>query len=71
VEWVIPGSDKKSAAPSRSYTIAGGDWQEVRVEIPTAGPLGILRVYLPAQRQPVEVESIEIKGTGAPRRWKF
>jgi hypothetical protein len=33
--------------------------------------LGIVRVYLPAQKQPVEVDWIELKAAGQPRRWDF
>jgi hypothetical protein len=34
-------------------------------------PLCILRVYLPAQKQTVEVDRIELNATSKPRRWDF
>jgi hypothetical protein len=66
VEWIPP--DKKNDAKSAAFKLQPGDWQEISVSIPAEGPLGILRVYLPAQKQPVE---IEWKSTGKPKRWKF
>jgi hypothetical protein len=72
IEWLDPGSDKRGGKPqSVPYTLAGGDWQEVTVEISAHGPLGILRLYLPVQQEPVELEWIELQGTGAKKRWKF
>lgn len=69
VEWIPP--DKKNEAKSAAFKLQPGDWQEISVSIPAEGPLGILRVYLPAQKQPVEIEWIELKSTGKPKRWKF
>ena len=69
VEWIPP--DKKNDAKSAAFKLQPGDWQEISVSIPAEGPLGILRVYLPAQKQPVEIEWIELKSTGKPKRWKF
>ena len=43
-----------------TFTLRGGDWQEITVEIPATGSLGIVRVYLPKQDQPVEIDWIEI-----------
>ena len=33
--------------------------------------LGILRVYLPAQKQPVEIAWIALKGAEKSKRWEF
>lgn len=35
------------------------------------GPLAVLRIPLPARRQRVKVDGIELKGTARPRRWEF
>lgn len=70
--WLAPG--KTSAAGSRMmpFIVAGGDdWQEISVDAPIKGPLNILCVYLPAQKQPVEIEWIELQTAGQPQRWKF
>ena len=41
------------------------------VAIPAKGPLGILRVHLPTQKESVEITWIELKGATRPRRWDF
>ncbi|HSU66839.1 MAG TPA: sulfatase [Tepidisphaeraceae bacterium] len=70
IEW-LPDNKQESARPV-PFQLPAGDWQEVKVEVPTDGPLGILRIYLPAQAQPVQVDWIEIKTGKAPvKRWKF
>ena len=72
VEWLKPGTDKNGGnAPSAAYTLIGGDWQETSVNIPAAGPLGVVRFYLPALSGPVELDWIELQGAGAKRRWEF
>ena len=40
-------------------------------EVPATGPFGIVRVYLPAQQEAVEVDWMELKARGARRRWEF
>ena len=67
VEW-IPSGGKAQSVP---FQIPGGDWQEIGVDIPASGPLGIFRLYLPAQSDPVELDHIELKGTGKSKRWDF
>ncbi len=55
------------------FALSGGDWQDITVSVPAEGRFGILRVYLPATNQPVDVNWIEF-GRGkqaAPRRWDF
>ncbi len=72
VEWLKPGADKNDVnAPSVNYTLNGGDWQELSLNIPATGSLGIVRLYLPATSGTVEIDWIEIKGTGAKKRWDF
>ena len=70
VEWLQPGT---TAAPAHSMplTLAGGDWQTAAVQLPADANVGILRVYLPAQAQPVEVDWIELKAGATQRRWNF
>lgn len=47
-------------------------WQDVSLELPVAGTLGTLRIFLPAVEGPVDVELIEISaGEGKVRRWGF
>jgi arylsulfatase A-like enzyme len=70
VEWIPPGATQ-NRANSVPFSLKPGDWQTVKIDIPAKGPLGIFRVYLPAQKQPVEVDWVELKGTTKPRRWNF
>ncbi len=69
IEWLSPGGDAK--AKSTPFTLKPGDWQEVSVDIKADGPLGILRIYLPAQKQTVDVDWIELKSGDKTKRWEF
>ncbi|MGB8170141.1 MAG: sulfatase [Chthoniobacteraceae bacterium] len=72
IEWMNPGGEKKGEKPqSVAYTLNGGDWQEVTANIPATGALGILRLCLPTHAEPVEIDWIELQGTGAKKRWDF
>ncbi len=55
------------------FTFKGGDWEEITLELPAEGPLGIVRLYLPMQEQPVEIDWIELasKNGGKPTRTGF
>jgi hypothetical protein len=66
-EW-IPAGGKAQSVP---FTIRAGDWQTITLDIPATGPLGIFRIHLPAQTEPVEIDHIELVGAGKPRRWDF
>ncbi len=64
----IPSAGKEQSVP---FQIPAGDWQDIAVDIPATGPLGLFRLYLPAQADPVELDHVELKGTGKPKRWDF
>jgi len=66
-EW-IPTGGKAQSAP---FEIPSGGWQIISLDLPATGPLGILRLYLPAQSQPVEIDYIALSGNGKTRRWDF
>ncbi len=69
-DWLPGGTQDK--AQSVPYSLSGGDWQEISIAIPATGPLGIVRLYLPRQEQPIEIDWIEITPqTGTPTRTKF
>ncbi len=55
------------------YTLsAAEDWQDLALELPVDGTLGTLRIFLPAEKGPVDVEMIEISaGKGKVRQWAF
>lgn len=72
IEWLSSGkADAAGGMKFVPYQWPGGGWREISVNVPAKGPLGILRVYLPAQKQPVEIDWIELKVAGKPRRWNF
>ena len=58
---------------SVAFDVPAGEWQELSVDLAGAGPLGTLRLYLPAGAKPVELDWVELRGknAGAPQRWEF
>jgi hypothetical protein len=60
VEW-RPTPQADAQAKSVAFHLAGGDWQEVSVKLPAEGALGIVRLYLPAQKAPVQLDWVELK----------
>lgn len=54
------------------FQIPAGGMNTVEVPLPVEGSLAHVRVYLPAQDEPVVVESIALSATGGtPRVWDF
>lgn len=64
-----------SSGQTVAFTLApGADWQDVSLELPVEGQSGIVRLYLPADKAPVEIESIQYfsADSGKPvRAWNF
>lgn len=72
VEWINSGSDNDGGkSQSTPYTLKGGEWEEISTSIPVNSALSILRLYIPAQRQTVELDWIEALGSSAKKRWDF
>jgi hypothetical protein len=71
VDWLPQGVEDK--AKRSDFTLKGGDWEEITVELPAESPLGIVRLYLPMQEQPVEIDWIELmsKNGSKPTRTEF
>ena len=68
IEW-IPADKKPRSVP---FTLKSGAWEMQTLQIPAKGPLGIFRIYLPAENQPVELDWVELKpASGTVRRWDF
>ncbi len=65
--WVSPGSQEKTIP----LTFPAGDWSEIHVDVPASGPLGLFRIYFPANGQPVEIDHVELTGSDHTRRWDF
>ena len=70
IEW-LASAKNASSARSVPFSVKPGDWQEITVQVPAEGPIGILRLYLPAQKQAVELDWIELAGKAKPKRWDF
>lgn len=70
-DWLPAGVGKQQHRAD--FTLQGGDWEEIRVELPAEGPLGIVRLYLPMQEQAVEIDWIELtsKSGSKPTRTAF
>lgn len=52
----------------------GGQWQDVEVNLPIAGPVQIIRLYLPAEQHPADVQLIRYTEPNAGktvREWCF
>ncbi len=72
IEWLKPGVEiSNENALSAAYTLQSGDWQELSVNIPASGALGLLRLHIPAQSGPVEIDWIELQADGTNKRWNF
>jgi hypothetical protein len=72
IECLPGGAGDSTGAQSVSFGITKGDWQEIALELPTQGPLGVVRLYLPAAEAPLELDWIELKSkTAQPQRWEF
>jgi hypothetical protein len=69
-EWIPPGAPQGDAK-SENFTLKAGEWQDISVDLPADAKIGILRVYLPAQKQSVEIDWIELKMAGKSKRWDF
>ena len=58
-----------------SFGVRGGDWQELSVPLAVEGRLVQLRLFPPVQKQPVEIDWIEIAPIGGNdkdrQRWDF
>lgn len=70
VEW-LPAPQANDKAKSVAFHLAGGDWQEVSVKLPAEGALGIVRLYLPAQKEPVQLDWIALDSGKEKRRSDF
>jgi hypothetical protein len=64
-DWLANSTEAQTRrAP---FTLKGGGWEEVAIELPAEGPLGIVRLYLPMQEQSVEIDWIELASKSAEK----
>jgi len=71
IDWLANGTEGK--AQQAKFALKGGDWEEITAELAAEGPLGIVRLYLPMQETPIEIDWIELtsKSGGKPTRTEF
>ena len=70
IEWIEPGKTQETAK-SVPFKLNPGDWQEIVIKLPADATIGILRVYLPAEKQPVELDWVDLKTEKKSKRWDF
>ncbi|MCX7886300.1 MAG: sulfatase [Verrucomicrobiae bacterium] len=76
VQWKLSAQDAfpKSGQAVEFDLPASSDWHEITVTLPIQGQPAPLRLYLPADKSPVEIESIAFFGAGSGavvRAWRF
>jgi arylsulfatase A-like enzyme len=72
VDLVPTGTSKTADIVAFAYAAKPGEWQEITVDLPHQGPAAIMRLYLPHATEPIQIDWVELKPTGAkPRRWEF
>ena len=76
LQWRIEGQKLfPKTGQTKSFAVVGGDWRELKVSLPVEGRLVHVRLFLPPQKNAVEIDWIEVgsKGKDAedPRRWNF
>lgn len=54
-----------------AYSIQGAERQEIEIRIPIESSLGILRLYLPIQATPIDIDWIELTAGEKTVRWDF
>ena len=67
------GLGDESGRNSTFFNVKEGDWHELTVDISARGPLGTMRLFLPATSdKPVEIDSIEVTPANrSAQRWDF
>ncbi len=72
VEWLPNGAGDSTESKSVAFDVPAGEWKEIAVDLSATGPLGVVRLYLPAHEKPVELDWIEVTSkTAKPQRWDF
>jgi hypothetical protein len=72
IELVPKANAKPEELLKFAYTLEGGDWQDINVDLPNKGGAAILRIYLPHSSEPVDIDWINVKPEpGKSTRWDF
>ncbi len=60
IQWRTAGQETLPPEQSVSFDIkAGNDWQDLSFPLPVKGELALFRLYLPADKSPVEIQSVD------------
>ncbi len=72
IDCLPKGAADAAEIVSTPLQVERGDWHEITVELKHTGPLGTMRLYLPAGESPVEIDQIDIQpATGRGESWRF
>jgi len=74
VRWITTDKEKDfSDYPIVKYKLSGGNqWQNIQIDLPVKGMARIIRLYLPAEQSPVEIQLIQYAGRdGKKKTWDF
>jgi arylsulfatase A-like enzyme len=72
IDCLPQGAAKPDEKVSTPFDVAKGDWQTIKIELKHTGPIGVLRLYLPAHDNPVEIDQIDIEPQrGKAEHWTF
>ena len=76
LQWRTQGQESfPKDGQSKSFGVAGGDWQELSVPLTVEGELIHVRLFLPSQKRSIEIDWIEIgtdrKKSDNRKRWDF
>ncbi len=73
IDHLPNGATDDARILSTPFEVKPGEWQEIIVELEHSGPLGVLRLYLPAtDTNAVEIDAIEIQPVkGRGESWTF
>lgn len=72
VDCLPKGAADPSLVHSTSFNVMAGDWQELSVAVSGEGPVGTMRLYLPASQHPIEIDWIAVvSAKGKAQRWDF
>lgn len=76
ISWKLASQQEfAESGQSVEFEIPAGDaWTEVTVRLPVTAPTAIIRLYLPAEQAPVDIQSIEYRDASdedVVRAWRF
>lgn len=72
IDCLPQGAAQPDNKVSTTFDIPKGDWHTISVDLKHRGRIGVLRLYLPVDRSPIEIDQIEIvRAQGKTERWSF